>query len=297
LSTESRVVILLAFAISVNGLLLAQDQGALPKNENVWASISVQPSVFWKNYTDRVQVHFVVLNDGPSAINPRIGSCRLLINGVEAQGWDYLNTVSTLGNAMRNPDFYNLPPGRPLQFVYALGEFFNKPGIYVVGWSCEKFKVTDVTIRVLPIDPDTELHFVAQERTTQAPKPSLWAAISIQPSILWRSETEGLMVWFSVVNDGPTPVDPEIGSAHLVINGVEIDHWVWDDVVGNGPAHPYEHEIPPGQPLEIIRGFGRYFTKPGVYTVGWWGENFRAQDITIRVLPVDQFSFDGRPAK
>lgn len=141
------------------------------------------------------------------------------------------------------------------------------------------------------------ISLIAQGPTEQPKKDAVWAAISIQPSVLWRNQTEHLQIYFSVVNDGRVSIKPRTGSSHLLINGVEVEHSSWDYIVGNGLRHPYIENLPPGQLLEFIRGFGEYFKKPGIYTVGWSGVNFKAADITIRVLPVDRYSFDGRPIK
>ena len=44
--------------------------------------------------------------------------------------------------------------------------------------------------------------------------------------------------------------------------------------------------LPPGHVLSFGYMLGeRYFAKPGIYTVRWWGDKFKAEPITFRVLP------------
>lgn len=38
----------------------------------LWATISVQPTIYWEGNTDALQVHFGLVNDGSSTINPNI---------------------------------------------------------------------------------------------------------------------------------------------------------------------------------------------------------------------------------
>jgi hypothetical protein len=117
----------------------------------------------------------------------------------------------------------------------------------------------------------------------EAKQIALWAAISVSQPIFGAGGVEKLQISFGVVNDGSATVDPKIGASHLSINGVEPKDWVI--VINNGLRTPEFQALPPGRFLSFGYLLGRYFTKPGVYTVRWWGENFRAQPITLRVLP------------
>jgi hypothetical protein len=112
---------------------------------------------------------------------------------------------------------------------------------------------------------------------------ALWAGISVGQPILSEGAVERLQISFGVVNDGSTTVDPRIGASQLSINGVEPKDWVY--VINNGIRTAEFQALPPGHFLSFSYGLGRYFAKPGVYTVRWWGQNFRAQPITLRVLP------------
>jgi hypothetical protein len=49
----------------------------------------------------------------------------------------------------------------------------------------------------------------------------LWAAITVQEPIFLEGRTEGLVIYFGLVNEGTSTVNPKIDSSHLLINGVE----------------------------------------------------------------------------
>jgi hypothetical protein len=110
----------------------------------------------------------------------------------------------------------------------------------------------------------------------------LWAAISVSQPIFDVRQVEKLDISFAVTNDGDTTINPKVGSSHLFINGVEPKDWYL--VIGNGPK-PIDDLLPPGRSLQFGYVMGRYFEKPGIYTLRWQGENFRAREVTFRVLP------------
>jgi hypothetical protein len=112
---------------------------------------------------------------------------------------------------------------------------------------------------------------------------ALWAGISVAQPIFGEGGVARLQISFGVVNDGSAMVDPRIGASHLSINGVEPKDWLI--VINNGLRTSEFQALPPGHFLSFSYMLGRYFAKPGVYTVRWWGEKFRAQPITLRVLP------------
>ena len=127
---------------------------------------------------------------------------------------------------------------------------------------------------------------VAQGRNDSQRKPkqaALWAGISVAQPIFGEGGVEKLQISFGVVNDGSATVDPRIGASDLSINGVEPKDWLM--VINNGLRTAEFQALPPGHFLSFSYGLGRYFAKPGVHTVRWWGQNFRAQPITLRVLP------------
>jgi hypothetical protein len=127
---------------------------------------------------------------------------------------------------------------------------------------------------------------VAQDRNEaqrESKQVALWAGISVAQPIFGEGGVEKLQISFGVVNDGSATVDPRIGASHLSINSVEPKDWLV--VINNGLRTPEFQALPPGHFLSFSYMLRRYFAKPGIYTVRWWGENFRAQPITFRVLP------------
>lgn len=113
---------------------------------------------------------------------------------------------------------------------------------------------------------------------------ALWAGISVPQPTFGEAQAKKLQVSFAVVNDGSATVNPEIGASHLSINGIEPGDWLI--VINNGLRTPEFEALPPGHLLSFGYQLGeRYFAKPGVYTVRWWGDNFRSAPITFRVLP------------
>jgi|ERR1700680_1609756 len=137
---------LVGLALILAALLLAQ-QPDVSQGDNVklWATISVHPTIYYEGNTDALQVHFGLVNDGSSTVNPNIESSHLLINGVEPKDWS-----NVIINGLRTPSFRALPPGQTLDFSYVLGRYFQKPGVYTVGWQGAHFKAADITLRVLP---------------------------------------------------------------------------------------------------------------------------------------------------
>jgi hypothetical protein len=133
-------------AVILAALLLGQRPDASQgENVKVWAAISVQPTIYWEGNTDALVVHFGLVNDGSSTINPNVESSHLLINGVEPKDWG-----NVIINGLRTPSFRALPPRQTLNFSYVLGRYFQKPGVYTVGWQGAHFKASDITLRVLP---------------------------------------------------------------------------------------------------------------------------------------------------
>ena len=124
----------------------------------------------------------------------------------------------------------------------------------------------------------------AQHETQQQTKKiALWAAITVQHPIFSEGSTDALQINFGVYNDGPSTVNPEIDSSHLLINGVEPKDW--RNVVINGLRTPQFDSLPPGELLAFGKVLGMYFRRPGVYRVRWEGDNFKTAELTFRVVP------------
>lgn len=129
------------------GIAAAQDRNDGQRNAKLWAVMSVQQPVFSKHRINDLTLTFAIVNDGDSTVNPGVAKSHLFINGVELKQWEFINTNGPKGS-------FNtaLPPKRTLLFTYALGNYFQKPGVYTVRWQGENFKAPDLTFRVLPGD-------------------------------------------------------------------------------------------------------------------------------------------------
>jgi len=115
----------------------------------------------------------------------------------------------------------------------------------------------------------------AAVRTVAAPQ-KFWAAISVAQPVFPVKDAGALQLFFAVVNDGDTVANPNVEGSHLYINGSELKDW----------SFAISNVLPPGQALSFAYQLGsRYFAAPGVYTVRWEGPNFRAPEITFRVMP------------
>ena len=125
----------------------------------------------------------------------------------------------------------------------------------------------------------------AQDRNDGQRNAKLWAVMSVQQPVIPKNRINDLTLTFAVVNDGDSTVNPGIAKSHLFINGVELKQWEFINT--NGPKGSFNTALPPKRTLLFSCGCGQYFSKPGVYTVQWQGENFKAPNLTFRVLPGD----------
>jgi hypothetical protein len=120
-----------------------------PPSEKVpgelWAALSVNHTVSTPSESKDLFVEFTLVNDGPNAIDPRLGDSRILVNGKELA-----DSVVIFANAPKDARFSALPPGDHLQFLFALGDYFKEPGIYRVSWQGRGFQSAEIVIRVLP---------------------------------------------------------------------------------------------------------------------------------------------------
>ena len=138
---------------------------------------------------------------------------------------------------------------------------------------------------VVVIVPPFATIAAAQGRTESQPHAKLWAAMAINQPVFSKNAKGNLTLTFAIVNDGESTVDPGIAKSHLFINGVELKQWEFINT--NGPRTSFFTALPPKRTALFSCGCGEYFSRPGVYTVRWWGENFKASDITFRVVPGD----------
>ena len=118
------------------------------------------------------------------------------------------------------------------------------------------------------------------------PSHTLWAAISTNKPVYLQPKDpsfhEVFTIYFGLVNDGTKTVDPEIGSSHLLINGVEPKNWSM--TINNGLRSDKDKALPPGDDLIFACGLESHFREPGIYKVVWKGKNFESPVMTLRVL-------------
>jgi len=117
--------------------------------------------------------------------------------------------------------------------------------------------------------------------TSEASK--LWAGISVSRPVFSEADSTGLLFTFAVVNDGTSDANPDLESSHLFINGVERQDWTF--VIFADLRSPYFRSLPPGRTIFVGYLLGRYFQKPGVYTVRWESANFKSADLVFRIVP------------
>ena len=109
--------------------------------------------------------------------------------------------------------------------------------------------------------------------------------MTINQPVFSKNRTDNLTLTFALVNDGDSTVNPGVPKSHLFINGAELKDWEFINM--NGPGTSRDSALPPKRTWMKTHSLGKYFKKPGVYVVRWHGENFKAADLTLRVLPGD----------
>jgi hypothetical protein len=117
----------------------ARRQGGL------WAALALNHPVYEQGQTKDLSIEFTVVNDGDRVVDPKIAESRIIINGE-----DLADSARILGAGPRDARYGALPPGDHLRFVYALGDYFKRPGVYRVSWRGEHFRSPEVVFRVLP---------------------------------------------------------------------------------------------------------------------------------------------------
>jgi hypothetical protein len=145
----SRVGHALLFCSALQGTLHAQDQPEcrvcpVPTqrievrtnpNAKLWASVYVSKALVHVSEVDKLQVSFVVVNDGPTVVDPRIGASHLLVNGTEPRAWSL-----DINNGIQTSSFAALQPGKVVEFSKQLGPaYFRKPGVYTLKWQAPDF--------------------------------------------------------------------------------------------------------------------------------------------------------------
>ena len=126
-----------------------------------------------------------------------------------------------------------------------------------------------------------------QTEKAQPANVSLWASITVPEPVFREGNTANVRISFAIVNDGASPLNPRIGSSHLRINGVEPAGWPF--LINNGIRSLTHDWLPPGRFLQFAYDLGKYFERPGVYALEWYGEDFKAPTLTFRVLPLQAY--------
>jgi hypothetical protein len=135
-------VLALVACSPADNIAMAQESALI----KLWAAVSVEKPAIRLSEAQSLAVNFWIVNDGRTEANPQIEASHLFINGVEPPDWRIV-----IGNGLRSPSFWALPPGRILQFGYQLGpRYFSRPGIYTLRWEGRNFSSATITFRVLP---------------------------------------------------------------------------------------------------------------------------------------------------
>jgi hypothetical protein len=111
----------------------------------------------------------------------------------------------------------------------------------------------------------------------------LWAGITVNRTVFSRFVKDPVLVSFSLVNDGEEPVNPEVESSRLLVNGKELEDW--SDIIRNGIRDGRWKSLPSKDYIDFTYDLSDHFTKPGVYRLSWKGKGFQADDVVFRVLP------------
>jgi len=119
------------------------------KVENkLWAAVTVSHPIFEAgraNASDPFTVNFGLMNEGGTIVDPGVESSQLVVNGVELKDWPFI-----INNGPRDENWKALKAKDCLSFRYAMGEQFQKPGVYRLSWKGKGFQTAEVVFRVSP---------------------------------------------------------------------------------------------------------------------------------------------------
>jgi hypothetical protein len=115
------------------------------------------------------------------------------------------------------------------------------------------------------------------------PQGKLWAAVTLNHSVLEQGEPKDLSIELTVVNDSDQTIDPKIAESRIVINGQDLADSA--RILSDSPRDTRYSALPPGGYLRFVYALGDHFERPGVYRVSWRGECFRSPEVIFRVLP------------
>lgn len=127
---------------------------------------------------------------------------------------------------------------------------------------------------------------LSSKGTTKQSGAKIWAAISVNEPIFIAGSTKNLQIYFTLVNDGATTINPEIEASEIIVNGK-----TWADsslIFGSGLRDNRFTALPPRDYLLFTYALGERFKEPGIYKVSWKGKTFEAPEIVFRILPQKQ---------
>lgn len=139
-------IMMLSLFLLLPGIILVPSNAAADAvtNHQLWAAISVPEPIVISGRLKQFHVTFALANDGTKAIDPKVDSWRLVVNGKE-----HPDSQFTFGNGPRDRRWKSLPPGDHLFFTYAIQDWFKTPGTYTIVWRGEGFETAPVVFRVL----------------------------------------------------------------------------------------------------------------------------------------------------
>jgi len=111
-------------------------------DRELWAGISSNQPVFRGSPTN-LNITFTLVNDGQAAVDPKIDTAKLVVNGEELSVFQFMD-------GPRDDRWNSLPPGDYILFARGSGEMFKQPGIYRLSWKGEGFQSPEIVVRVLP---------------------------------------------------------------------------------------------------------------------------------------------------
>ncbi len=124
---------------------------ATEPNGGLWAALGVNHPVFDQGAVKDLNIEFTLVNDGPETVNPKLTESQIVVNGKALE-----DSAFILGNGPRDGRFEALPPGNSLRFGYALGKYFETPGVYRVAWRGGNFQSPEIVLRVLKAPGDRQ---------------------------------------------------------------------------------------------------------------------------------------------
>ena len=186
--------------------------------------------------------------------------------------------VSSLGGSAFGTDLLALPELSviPLSAYLDLKTFEGKPLKEQVSLGFKE-RLDDVIVAQKALAKERAL----LEKGVEPPH-GLWAALTVPEPVVSMDQVHDLSVNFALINDSGKPLDPEVSTWVLFINGEPcLDSAL---IFGNGPRDQRWQSLPAGERLDFRYRLGDYFKKAGTYTIWWHGEGFESDPLMFRVI-------------